>query len=157
MFSKLLNAALFTAAIAFVRVHAETHTVSFVNKCVDGTPWLWGPNGALYTSTGASITFDGEAPGLISYLQTGSCGNNGEGCTLIEASLINGASSADISLIPPHEFSVTSGFGYYGGCEPAGADCTYAQCPDAFHTSGMTGVQVDCIADNVDLSITFCD
>jgi len=53
---------------------------------------------------------------------TGGCGNDGEDCTLVEASLINGASSADISLIPPHEFSVTSGFGYYDGCDGVGAD-----------------------------------
>lgn len=39
---------------------------------------------------------------VCSYLQTGNCGDDGEGCTLVEATLINGASSADISLIPPY-------------------------------------------------------
>ena len=48
--------------------------------------------------------------------QSGSCGLNGEGCTLIETTLKNptspgAGSSTDISLIPPHTFSVTSGFG----------------------------------------------
>ena len=46
----------------------------------------------------------------------GGCGFNGEGCTLIETTLVNptspgSGSSTDISLIPPHSFSVTSGFG----------------------------------------------
>lgn len=73
-------------------------------------------------------------------LLLGGCGNNGEGCTLVEATLKNGGSAADISLISPyafslarvflglmtfssHEFSVTSGFGFYGGCDGAGTDC----------------------------------
>ena len=46
----------------------------------------------------------------------GKCGFNGDGCTLIETTLVNptapgSGSSTDISLIPPHAFSVTSGFG----------------------------------------------
>ncbi|EPT01257.1 hypothetical protein FOMPIDRAFT_1120772 [Fomitopsis schrenkii] len=155
MFSKI-STALFVAATVFMHVNAETHIVSFTNNCGYGTPYLWGPNGALY-STGDTVEFEGEAQGLISYLQTGNCGNDGEGCTLVEASLINGASSADISLIPPHEFSVTSGFGYYDGCDGSGADCTYDGCPDAFYQSDQTGVQVGCTADNVNLAITFCD
>ncbi|KAF8726218.1 hypothetical protein AX14_007929 [Amanita brunnescens Koide BX004] len=52
------------------------------------------------------------------YLRTplliGSCGLDGEGCTLIENTLVNpttpgSGSSTDIPLIPPHAFSVTSG------------------------------------------------
>ncbi|KAI0706951.1 glycopeptide [Fomitopsis betulina] len=155
MFSNI-NTALLVAAAGVLHVHAETHIVSFTNNCGYGTPYLWGPNGALY-STGDTVEFVGEAQGLIAYLQTGNCGDDGEGCTLVEATLINGASSADISLIPPHAFSVTSGFGYYDGCDGAGADCTYDGCPDAFYQSDQTWVQVGCSADNVNLAITFCD
>ncbi|KZT64574.1 hypothetical protein DAEQUDRAFT_678342 [Daedalea quercina L-15889] len=157
MFSKPTTVALFAAATAFVRVQAETHTVSFVNDCGYGTPYLWGPNGVFYYSGEGTYTFDSEAPGLIAYLQTGNCGNDGEYCTLVEASLINGASSADISLVPPHEFSVTSGFGFYGGCDGAGADCTSADCPEAFVSADQTYKQVGCSAENVNLAITFCD
>ena len=47
-----------------------------------------------------------------SYLQNGNCGQSGENCSLMELTLINGGvSSADISLIPPHSFSQTIGFG----------------------------------------------
>ncbi|CCM01442.1 uncharacterized protein FIBRA_03494 [Fibroporia radiculosa] len=155
MISKV-TIALLAATLAFMHVRGESHTVTFTNNCGYGTPYLWGPDGALL-STGGAYTSNGPADGLIAYLQTGNCGNNGEGCTLVEASLNNVDSSADISLIPPHEFSVTSGFGYYNGCDGAGADCTYDGCPDAFYNSGETGVQVGCSAANVDLAITFCD
>ncbi|CCM02611.1 uncharacterized protein FIBRA_04714 [Fibroporia radiculosa] len=157
MFLKLTTA-IVAAAMVLRGVRAETHTVHFTNNCGYGTPYLWGPNGVLL-STGGDYTVDGPAPGLIAYLQYDDrCGNNGEDCTLIEATLTNeGNSAADISLIPPHEFSVTSGFGFYNGCDGAGADCTYEQCLDAFHQPGDTGAIVSCSVPNVDLAITFCD
>ncbi|KAJ6452416.1 hypothetical protein C8R45DRAFT_1112978 [Mycena sanguinolenta] len=43
-------------------------------------------------------------------------------------------SSTDLSLIPPHSFSVTIGFGYIGACAPGGADCNNANGNTAFHT-----------------------
>ena len=53
---------------------------------------------------------------MLTATPAGSCGDNGEGCTLIETTLVNptspgSGSSTDISLIPPLAFSVTSGFG----------------------------------------------
>ena len=49
-------------------------------------------------------------------LVVGACGDNGEGCTLVETTLVNpgapgSGSSTDLSLIYPHAFSVTTGFG----------------------------------------------
>lgn len=68
-----------------------------------------------------------------------------------------------------HEFSVTSGFGYYGGCDGAGADCTcilecedyalifyagtYNGCPQAMYNPNETYKQVGCSTDNVRLSL----
>ncbi|KAJ7919945.1 hypothetical protein B0H13DRAFT_1573659, partial [Mycena leptocephala] len=95
---------------------------------------------------------DYHSPGplirAIAYLQTGACGFSGEGCTLVETTLTNGFSSTDISLIPPHAFSVTSGFGYYNGCDRAGADC---QRP--FENPNETWKQVGCPAANVNLAV----
>ncbi|KAH9931887.1 uncharacterized protein B0H18DRAFT_988442 [Fomitopsis serialis] len=71
-------------------------------------------------------------------LYAGNCGQNGEECTLVEATLENAGSAADISLIPPHEFSVTSGFGFYGGCDGVGTDCTSSSCYLAFRKSTDT-------------------
>jgi len=141
-------------------VKAETHTVHFTNNCGFGTPTLiQGPN---VLSTGADFVSNGPLTAAIAYLQTGNCGFNGEGCTLIETTLINptspgSGSSSDISLIPPHAFSVTSGFGYFNGCDGTGADCTSATCTTAFTSPDQTDKQVACQVDNVDLAITFCD
>jgi hypothetical protein len=74
-------------------------------------------------STGGPFTATRPLRGAIAYLQTGkrlrrslfyldhnlstgSCGFNGEGCTLVETTLLNATtdgsgSSTDISLIPP--------------------------------------------------------
>ncbi|KAG6836312.1 hypothetical protein H0H93_009232 [Arthromyces matolae] len=58
------------------------------------------------------------------------CGFNGENCSLLELTMKDAdpaqegsGSSADISLIPPHAFSVTSGFSYWNGCDGQGANC----------------------------------
>ncbi|KAF9445927.1 glycopeptide [Macrolepiota fuliginosa MF-IS2] len=150
-----------TAALAVVAiVKAETHTVIFDNRCGFGTPTLI--QGGQVLSTGGAFTSNGPLTAAIAYLQTGSCGFNGEGCTLVETTLINpttpgSGSSTDLSLIPPHAFSVTSGFGYFNGCDNTGADCTDAGCLTAFHTPDQTGVQVACQTNDVNLAITFCD
>ncbi|KAF7378285.1 Glycopeptide [Mycena sanguinolenta] len=159
MFS--IKLAAFTAiAFAAGQALAETHTVTFANNCGYGTPTLIGQGGAVL-STGGAYTSNGALIGAIAYLQTGSCGFNGEGCTLVETTLVNptsagSGSSTDISLISPHAFSVTTGFGYLGGCAPAGADCNNANCNTAFHQPDDTFVQVACQEDNANLVITFC-
>ncbi|KAL5524149.1 hypothetical protein ACEPAG_8322 [Sanghuangporus baumii] len=107
---------------------------------------------------------------------SGSCGLNGEGCTLVETTLKNlttagSISSSDISLIPLYiRFSVSSGCRYKNGYDGKGADCesryipriSYltlsprpGNCPQAFHNANDTNVQVACQADNVNLVITF--
>ncbi|EPT01264.1 hypothetical protein FOMPIDRAFT_84920 [Fomitopsis schrenkii] len=162
-----LNACI--AGFSFVSVQAqEVHYVSFTNNCDKGTPVLGGPYGQFYTG-GGSYEFSGPALGLISILSSRSylqytdedgndvCGENGEGCTMVEASLTNQGSNADITLIPPHVFSVTSGFGYYGGCDGAGADCTSEDCAPAIRNSSQVGLAVSCAAPNVSLAVTFCD
>ncbi|KAJ7627210.1 glycopeptide [Roridomyces roridus] len=166
-------------AFAATAVRGETHTVTFDNRCGRGTPTLIGQGGAVLSTGGMSFllyhlyimlnkahsgayTINGPLIGAIAYLQTGSCGFNGEGCTLLETTLRNppspgAGSSTDLSLIAPHSFSVTTGFGYYNGCDGAGADCTGPNCNTAFHVSTDTFVQVACQANNVNLAITFCD
>ncbi|KAJ7760167.1 hypothetical protein B0H14DRAFT_3511186 [Mycena olivaceomarginata] len=120
---------------------AESHTVTFANNCGHGTPTLI--QGPKVLSTGGAFTSPGPFKSFIAYLQTGNCGFNGEDCTIVEGTLVNptspgSGSSVDISLVPPHAFSVTTGFGYVGACAPAGADCTNANCPTAFHKSSDT-------------------
>ncbi|KAJ7144482.1 glycopeptide [Mycena epipterygia] len=147
-------ASIVTLAIAVGNVRAETHTVQFTDLCGSGTPTLIQAGEVL--STGAFIN-NGPLLGAIAYLQTGACGVNGEGCTLIEATLTNaGFSSADLSLIPPHTFSIGSGFSYFNGCDGLGADCTNADCPTARHNSADSCAALACDSENVNLAITFC-
>ncbi|EIM86539.1 glycopeptide [Stereum hirsutum FP-91666 SS1] len=149
---------LLTAYFALVLslVQAESHTVSFNNKCGYGTPNLI-VNGETLSS-GANYTSDGPLSGAIAYLQSGSCGDNGENCTLVETTLLNSiwGSSTDISLISPHKFNEKTSFQYTNGCEDDGATCTDEDCKDAFHAFYETFVQVACTADNVGLEISFC-
>ncbi|KZT07550.1 uncharacterized protein LAESUDRAFT_758553 [Laetiporus sulphureus 93-53] len=149
MFSKLIVVFL-AVAMALVQVNAETHTVTFNNKCGRGTPYLKANDGQVL-STGAPYTINGSLIAAIA------CGNNGENCTLVETTLANGASGSDINLIPPHKFSVASGFSYYDGCDGVGADCTYADCSTAFHSPDQISEELVCTVDNENLLITFCD
>ncbi|KAJ7610524.1 glycopeptide [Roridomyces roridus] len=147
-------------AIAISAVRGETHTITFDNRCGFGTPTLIGQSGQVLF-TGAAVTINGPLIGAIAYLQTGSCGFNGEGCTLLETTLRNpispgAGSGTDISLIPPHSFSVATGFSYVNGCDGAGADCTTPNCSTAFHSPEDLQSVLQCEANDVDLVITFC-
>ncbi|KAF5345750.1 hypothetical protein D9758_011896 [Tetrapyrgos nigripes] len=140
-------------------VSAETHTVHFDNRCGFGTPTLI--QGGRVLSTGGDFTSNGPLTAAIAYLQTGSCGFNGEGCTMVETTLVNPTcagcgSSTDITLIAPHSFSVTTGFGYFNGCDGVGQDCRSGSCVEAFHQPSDTFVQRACQSNNVNLAITFC-
>ncbi|KAJ4478904.1 glycopeptide [Lentinula lateritia] len=159
MFSFFKFTALVVVAATIEARAQEAHTVTFTNLCGTGVPTLKA-NGVTL-STGGPFTSSGALISAIAYLDVG-CGANGEGCTTVETTLVNpttpgSGSSTDISLIPPHSFSVTTGFGYSNGCDGSGADCTDANCPTAFHVSTDTNVQVACQVDNVNLVITFCD
>ncbi|KIM52161.1 hypothetical protein SCLCIDRAFT_1223971 [Scleroderma citrinum Foug A] len=142
-----------------IGAHAESHTIKFVNQCGFGSPALMLNgnnvlNGDEYTSNGP---FSG-----IAYLQTGYCNTNGENCTLMEMTLINSAcvgcgSSADLSLIPPHAYSVETSFAYYDGCDGVGQTCSSPNCQNsAFFVPTDNFVQKECQTDNVNLLISFC-
>jgi len=112
-------------------------------------------------SSGEPFTSNGPFSSAIAYLQTGNCLLNGEGCTLVETTLVNPTcigcgSSTDISLIPPHAYSVPVSFSYYGGCTNQGASCSSPTCPTAFFVPNDNQVQVECQDNNVNLLITFC-
>ncbi|PFH47378.1 hypothetical protein AMATHDRAFT_6819 [Amanita thiersii Skay4041] len=155
-----LKAFSLASLVLIASVNAEKHTVHFENKCGRGTPMLIQAGKVL--SKGEDFTINGRFEAAIAYLQTGSCGFNGDGCTIVETTLVNptapgSGSSSDISLIPPLKFSVPSGFSYFNGCDGQGADCKDANCPTAFRKPDDTHVQVACQKNDVNLKITFCE
>ncbi|KAF7973264.1 hypothetical protein HWV62_15695 [Athelia sp. TMB] len=115
---------------------------SVVNNCGYGTPMMNGPSTGLISIPGGYST-GGDMTGWIVYLQTGSCGANGENCLILEGTLNGGYSSVDISRISPHGFNAPLGFSYTngaGGKECASADCS---CNDsAFCSPTDYGAQV---------------
>ncbi|KAJ3560191.1 hypothetical protein NP233_g11001 [Leucocoprinus birnbaumii] len=148
-----------SALAGAVVVGAEKHTVRFDNRCGYGTPHLL-KNGAIL-SQGEEYVSDGSLDSTIAYLQTGNCNLNGEGCTLVEMTLVNPTcpgcgSSVDISLIPPLAFSVSTSFSYFNGCDGQGAVCNSENCTTAFYIPSDNHVQVQCEENNVDLLISFC-
>ncbi|KAK7466180.1 hypothetical protein VKT23_004901 [Stygiomarasmius scandens] len=153
----------FTSLIVFaaaaICANAESHTITFTNKCGKGTPQLVQSgkvlsNGEPYTSNGAFATG-------IAYLQTGGCGLNGDNCMTVEMTLVNptgdgSGSSTDLSLIPPLAFNVPIHFEYANGCDGQGQTCSNANCNTAFHVPDDTQTQVQCQTKDVNLNIIFC-
>jgi len=155
----LIYGAILGVFLAAMVQAVEHHTIRFDNRCGFGTPTL--VQGGKILSTGDDYTSNGAFTIGIAYLQTGHCLLNGEKCTLMEMTLRNptapgGGSSADISLIPPHSFSVPTSFSYFGGCDGVGATCSNEKCSSAFFKPEDTQTQVACQDDNVNLLITFC-
>ncbi|KAF8160626.1 hypothetical protein B0H34DRAFT_344402 [Crassisporium funariophilum] len=141
--------ALYLLSLSVGHAVAEKHVISFDNKCGYGSPRLIQKGNIL--STGDAFTSNGPFSSGIAYLQTGNCLLNGEGCTLVEMTLVNPScpgcgSSTDISLIPP----------YQGGCNGQGATCSSPNCNTAFFVPDDNHVQVQCQENDVNLLITFC-
>ncbi|KAI0321568.1 hypothetical protein OF83DRAFT_1168313 [Amylostereum chailletii] len=160
MYSSRFLTTLAAFAVMLASVKAETHTVTFNNRCGYGTPTLKANGQTL--STGGAYTINGPLIAAIAYLQTGDCGDNGENCLIVEITLQNPTtpgegSSTDLSLIPPHTFSVPTGFAYYNGCDGVQEDCTDPVCPTAYHNPEDSSVGVVCQADNGNIVITFCE
>ncbi|KAG0139785.1 hypothetical protein CROQUDRAFT_674957 [Cronartium quercuum f. sp. fusiforme G11] len=79
-------------------VTSSSHSVNLVNNC--GTPTTMQLPGRGNYGAG-NYNFDGDIKGGIAQ----ACSDiNGVGCTSIEFSLVDGISSADITLISPHNF-----------------------------------------------------
>ncbi|KAI5115886.1 hypothetical protein M0805_001980 [Coniferiporia weirii] len=80
----MLSIILSTVILAVAGARAESYTISFLNDCGFGTPTL--VQNGIVLSTGEAVTVNGPTT-AIAYLQTGSCGLNGEGCTVVEITL----------------------------------------------------------------------
>ncbi|KAG8683578.1 hypothetical protein FRC11_013352 [Ceratobasidium sp. 423] len=163
MFSFQSIVSTLTVALAITAsAQAESHTVTFKNNCGKGTPKLIQAGKTLH-SGGGSYKHNGPLMAAIAYLQTGECLLNGDKCTTLETTLRNppfpgAGSSTDVTLIPPHKFSVAVGFHYMNGCDGVGNRCGSASCcPNgAFCKPDDYQSQRQCQANNVDFVVTFC-
>ncbi|KAJ7844020.1 glycopeptide [Mycena olivaceomarginata] len=141
----------------------EVHTIYFNNQFVLLSTFKIQPTlikGNSVLSTGGNFTINGPLGSAIAYLQS----SNGEGCTLLETSLVNptpgdpgSGSSSDISLIPPYvcpwlpfSDSITLLCRYFNGCDGQGAEY---DCPMAFHSPNETWVQVSCQDQDANLEV----
>ncbi|KAF5343453.1 hypothetical protein D9758_011840 [Tetrapyrgos nigripes] len=157
MFTKVASIAVL--AVTVIGASAESHTVTFDNRCGRGTPQLVQSGNIL--SSGAAFTANGPFSAAIAYLQTGECGLNGDNCMTVEMTLQNptapgSGSSVDLSLIPPLAFNVPIRFEYTNGCDGAGQTCGDGGCNTAFHVPTDNQVQVQCQNNDVNLNIIFC-
>lgn len=90
---------LISTFLAFV--HASSHSINVINKC--GTPTTVQLPGIGIFGAGQR-TINGDVRGGIAQ----ACKDiNGVGCASVEFTLVDGVSSADITLIPPHRFDVS--------------------------------------------------
>ncbi|QRV78079.1 hypothetical protein RhiJN_06094 [Ceratobasidium sp. AG-Ba] len=158
MFSKSFIAAVVAAVVGAVGVAAESHTITFINKCGSGTPTIVNQTGKV-VSTGNSYTINGSFVGGRAFLVNGACKLYGVGCTVVEMTLDEShVSAADISLISPFAFSTPAAFAFKGGCDGASNSCTSAKCcpTGAYCTPADDQATRACTAKNVGLEITFC-
>ncbi|KAJ7638148.1 hypothetical protein B0H17DRAFT_1216809 [Mycena rosella] len=127
----------------------------------------------LLNSYSSDFTINGPLLGAIAYLQTGEnildiieMMTSRQPAKVVADSMAkaapwskpalcnNGFSSAELSLIPSHSFFVTIGFGFFDGCDGAGADCTFPRCEPEFTDPSQTFKQVGCGAANVNLAVS---
>ena len=130
----------------------ETHTVRLINHCGKGTPKL--VQGGKILSNGSDYTSFGPLRGAVAYLQTGTCGLNGNNCTLIDTTLENVSpgvtgSVTSINTNGSSWFNVPVSYSYYNGCDGTGAKCSSL-------IIGCLFTQKTCTADDVNLGVVFC-
>ncbi|WWC72981.1 uncharacterized protein I206_106945 [Kwoniella pini CBS 10737] len=155
---------------------SESHKVTLVNNCGSGEPvYVYEGN----KSPSGSSTTIGPVKGGLAWLKGASgidCRDNGLNCGLVEFTLTNSQggsqNSADYSLLDGvddqlgtslgnHKFQYSMDF-EFNGCKttqkyyPCLGDSAEA-CPGGFlDSSTKGGSPIQCLADNVGITITFC-
>ncbi|KLO16733.1 hypothetical protein SCHPADRAFT_198248 [Schizopora paradoxa] len=160
----MLHFTRFLAMIAtgVASVTAESHTIHFTNLCGFGTPII-AQNGIIL-STGADFTTNGPFIDGMAYLQTGGCGLNGEGCTIVETTLRNpttlGGNGSCTEIVQTSTDFLSIEFSYFinnSGCITiTGGNCP-ANCSTGLVPFPSQTECVTCDLDNVNLAINLCD
>jgi hypothetical protein len=98
---KFFNVLMVIAMAFLASVSASSHVIDVINNC--HTPTTVQLPGIGVFGAGKR-TINGDVRGGIAQ----ACSDiNGVGCNSVEFTLVDGVSSADITLIPPHRFDVS--------------------------------------------------
>ncbi|PWN88143.1 hypothetical protein FA10DRAFT_295708 [Acaromyces ingoldii] len=147
---------IFKASLVFLitsAVAAAAHTVHVINKC-GGPTTVQIPGHPIYGA--GKHTFKGDVRGGIAQA---SKDINGQGATSVEFSLVNGVSSADITLIPPHRFNHPARFTLDDGHgNSVGATCRNSHCGphNAFYKFDDYTAQRQVTGPDSNIKIQFC-
>ncbi|POW08640.1 hypothetical protein PSTT_07349, partial [Puccinia striiformis] len=108
------------------------HTIRVNNNCGERFIMQVPGRGVVTSGGGGTWNYDGDTNGVIAAVGN-NCDLNGVPCTAAEFSLVSGVTSADITLIPPHQYNKSLRITLTNGLSKV---CTSANCPGAFHTDG---------------------
>ncbi|KAE9409376.1 hypothetical protein BT96DRAFT_970278 [Gymnopus androsaceus JB14] len=179
----MLSSPRLIALIAMIFVagtRAETHTVSFLNNCGEGTPTLMQNGARFLLEKITQLTVFLIRPSRIS---TSPVCANGADCTAVVITLSNEIVISPTTTYNVHRFGSSSSLlcryrirvrcapmaktiqvltrnsidRYYNGCDDLGADCLEAGCIEGYQSGDTAIPQIICEDDNADIVITFCD
>ncbi|UZJ53624.1 hypothetical protein CBS101457_002944 [Exobasidium rhododendri] len=145
-----LSAVVVAAAVMVSQVAASTHSIQLVNNCGTTTTMQLPGIGNYGAGT---YSFNGDVDGGIAQ----ACADiNGQGCTSVEFTLVDGTSSADITLISPHVFDHPAQFNMNNN--EVSASCQNANCgtDEAFYSSTDYTAQRQVQGAGSSIYIQFC-
>ncbi|KAA1073087.1 hypothetical protein PGT21_035539 [Puccinia graminis f. sp. tritici] len=122
----------FLVVVGSVFGAVSAHTIQVNNNCGERFIMQVPGRGVVTSGGGGTWTYDGDTNGVIAAVGN-NCDENGVPCTAAEFSLVSAVTSADITLIPPHQYNKSLRITLTNGLSKS---CTSADCPDAFHTDG---------------------
>ncbi|EGF98598.1 uncharacterized protein MELLADRAFT_118503 [Melampsora larici-populina 98AG31] len=150
--SRISNFTLLAVAIFFTAVSASSHKITLVNNCGTATKMQLPGRGNFGAGT---YTFDGDIRGGIAQ----ACGDlNGIGCHSIEFTLVDGVTSADMTLIPPHKFDHPAKFTLRASSGTQSASCQNSNCgpKNAFYKFDDYSAQRQVTGPGSSISMQFC-
>ncbi|KAK0199450.1 hypothetical protein DFS33DRAFT_235124 [Desarmillaria ectypa] len=129
----------------FVSVALAAHTIRFFNYCGTGTPTIVTHSSRTSLDGGATYSSANDDDGVIyTFLEQGSCGNDGKECTTVNIDL----TIPEASISQTNNFSVPLSLQY--SC--ANNSTHFAQC----YFSNCDPTPILCDSFDSELIVTFC-
>ncbi|KAK0490127.1 hypothetical protein EDD18DRAFT_1416732 [Armillaria luteobubalina] len=129
----------------FVSAVAASHTIHFLNYCGSGTPTVYTHGKRTSIDDGTTYSSNEDDYGVIyTFLEQGSCGNDGIKCTTVGVDL----TIPEASLSKKSKYSVPLSLQY--SC--ANGSVYFAQC----YSLGCAPTPISCNSFNSELIMTFC-